>query len=62
MTFSAPNLPDQRLQVEVEEMERQGDLSRLRVIRVTGTHFPVRKLIPAWVEQADIHWLTGGSA
>lgn len=43
-------------------MERQGDLSRLRVIRVTGTHFPVRELIPAWVEQADIHWLTGGSA
>lgn len=48
--------------VEVAEQERVGDLSRIKIIEISGCPRNYRRqlkdLIPEWVKTSEISWLT----
>jgi hypothetical protein len=51
------------MQFEIVELERAGELSRVRVVRVTGTtYLHAKALLPGWLNQSDVQWLTEVSA
>lgn len=62
MTMSHPVYGENKVQVEIVEVERKGDLSRIHIVRTTGIDYNVDRMIPAWIEQDRIHWFTEGSA
>lgn len=65
MTFTHANFPGHSspVQAEVVEMERQGEQSRIHIVRVSGIEaYIARNLIPSWVDQTQVDWFTEGSA
>lgn len=45
--------------IELEELEQAGNLSRIRIIKVTGLPSTIKDRLPEWIETKEIQWLEG---